>query len=76
MERFLAAVPEERDRELLRLRYLDGLTVPQLQRSLAERGIFYGQRHVERLLSAAEQAADELWPDWAREEVQHERQSR
>ncbi len=76
MERFLSAVPEARDRELLRLRYIEGLTVPQLQHALAAQGIYYGQRHVERLLAAAEKAAEERWPGWAQEEVQHERQSR
>ena len=76
MARFLETVPGEQNRTLLRLRYVEGLTVPQLQRTLAEQGIYYGQRHVERLLAAAEKAAEERWPGWAQEEVQHERQSR
>ena len=75
MERFLAAVPDERGRELLRLRYVDGLTVQQLQQALAERGIYYGRRHLERLLSEAEQAADAVWTDWMEEEVRNERLS-
>ena len=75
LERFLAALPDERGRELLRLRYAEGLTVPKLQQALAERGIFYGQRHLERLLAAAERAADAIWPDWAEEEVRNERHS-
>ena len=64
MERFLETVPEAQGRELLRLRYVEGLTVQQLQRSLAERGLFYGRRHVERLLNDAERAADALWTKW------------
>ena len=73
MERFLAAVPDARSRELLRLRYVEGLTVPQVQRVLAERGLYYGQRHVERLLAAAEQAAGAVWTKWMEEEVRNER---
>ena len=73
MERFLETVPDERSRELLRLRYVEGLTVQQLQQALAERGIFYGQRHLERLLSEAEQTADALWTDWMEQEVRNDR---
>ena len=73
MERFLATLPNERDRELLRLRYAEGLTVRQTQQALAERGVFYGQRHLERLLSEAEQAADALWTDWMEQEVRNDR---
>ena len=75
MARFLETLPDDRGRELLRLRYAEGLTVPELQQALAERGIFYGQRHLERLLAAAERAADAIWPDWAEEEVRNERHS-
>ena len=73
MERFLETVPEAQGRELLRLRYVEGLTVQQLQRSLAERGLFYGRRHVERLLNDAERAADALWTKWMEQEVKNER---
>ena len=73
MERFLETVPEAGARELLRLRYVEGLTVQQLQQALAERGIFYGQRHLERLLSEAEQAADARWTEWMEQEVRNER---
>ena len=73
VERFLATLPNERDRELLRLRYAEGLTVRQTQQALAERGVFYGQRHLERLLSEAEQAADAVWTDWMEQEVRNER---
>ena len=73
MERFLQTVPEGQGRELLRLRYVEGLTVRQLQRSLAERGLFYGRRHVERLLNDAEQTADALWTEWMEQEVRNER---
>ena len=73
MERFLQTVPEGQGRELLRLRYVEGLTVQQLQRSLAERGLFYGRRHVERLLNDAEQTADALWTEWMEQEVRNER---
>ena len=73
MERFLETVPEAQGRELLRLRYVEGLTVQQLQRSLAERGLFYGRRHVERLLNDAEQTADALWTEWMEQEVRNER---
>ena len=73
MERFLETVPEAQGRELLRLRYVEGLTVQQLQCSLAERGLFYGRRHVERLLNDAERAADALWTKWMEQEVRNER---
>ena len=66
-------MPEAQGRELLRLRYVEGLTVQQLQRSLAERGLFYGRRHVERLLNDAERAADALWTKWMEQEVRNER---
>ena len=69
MERFLETVPEAGARELLRLRYVEGLTVQQLQQALAERGIFYGQRHLERLLSEAERAADARWTEWMEPEA-------
>ena len=35
--------------------------------------IFYGQRHLERLLSEAEQAADARWTEWMEQEVKNER---
>ena len=73
MERFLETVPDERSRALLRLRYVDGLTVQQTQQALEARGVYYGQRHLERLLSEAEQAADALWTDWMEQEVRNDR---
>ena len=73
MERFLETVPEAGERELLRLRYVEGLTLPELQEALSERGFFYGKRHVERLLHDAEQAADALWTDWMEQEVRNDR---
>ena len=73
MERFLETVPDERSRALLRLRYVDGLTVQQTQQALEARGVYYGQRHLERLLSEAEQAADALWSDWMEQEVRNDR---
>ncbi len=73
MERFLAAVPDEQNRTLLRLRYVEGLTIPQTRQALAGQGVYYGQRHLERLLAAAEQAAAALWTDWMEEEVRNER---
>ena len=73
MERFLETVPEAGERELLRLRYVEGLNVQQLQRTLAERGLFYGRRHVERLLNDAERAAFTRWTEWMEQEVRNER---
>ena len=73
MERFLETVPDERSRTLLRLRYVEGLTVPQTRQALTEQGVYYGQRHLERLLSEAEQAAAVLWTDWMEQEVRNER---
>ena len=73
MERFLETVPEAGERELLRLRYVEGLTLPELQQRLAERGFFYGKRHVERLLRDAEQAAFARWTEWMEQEVRNER---
>lgn len=75
MERFLSALPDERSRALLRLRYLEGLSIPQLGQALAAQGVFYGRRHLDRLLSEAEKTADALWPDWAEKEVRDARQS-
>ena len=66
-------MPEAQGRELLRLRYVEGLTVPQVQQALAAQGRFYGQRHVERLLTEAERAAGAGWPAWAEKEVRNER---
>ena len=73
MARFLETLPDDRGRELLRLRYVAGLTVQQTQQALAEQGRFYGQRHVERLLSEAEQAAAERWTEWMEQEVRNDR---
>ena len=73
MARFLETVPDERSRTLLRLRYVEGLTVPQTRQALAEQGVYYGQRHLERLLFEAEQAAAALWTDWMEQEVRNER---
>ena len=73
MERFLETVPEPGERELLRLRYVEGLTLPELQQRLAERGLFYGKRHAERLLHDAEQAAFTRWTEWMEQEVRNER---
>ncbi|MBQ6402282.1 MAG: hypothetical protein IJI27_00090 [Oscillospiraceae bacterium] len=73
MARFLETVPGGQNRMLLRLRYLEGLTVPQVQQALEAQGLFYGQRHVERLLSAAEQAAGAAWTSWMEQEVRNER---
>ena len=53
----LRGVPREMDRTLLRMRCLEGRTVPEVVDALAERGVYYSQRHVERLLRRAEKAA-------------------
>ena len=41
--------------------------------ALEARGVYYGQRHLERLLSEAEQTADALWTDWMEQEVRNDR---
>ena len=73
MERFLETVPDGHGRELLRLRYVEGLTLPELQQALTQQGVFYGKRHLQRLLSEAERAADARWTDWMEQEVKNER---
>ena len=73
MARFLETVPGERNRLLLRLRYVEGLTLPELQQALTQQGVFYGKRHLQRLLSEAERAADARWTDWMEQEVKNER---
>lgn len=76
MEAFIATLEGERNRELLHLRYVNGLTLPQILQTLEERGAFYTQRHIERLLCEAEQLAEAAWPDYARREDVHARHSR
>ena len=44
-------------RELLRMRYLRALTVPEIVEALSARNLCYTQRHVERLLRRAERSA-------------------
>ena len=68
LERFLETLPDERARLLLRLRYLEGRTVPQVRQALEARGVFLGQRHLERLLSKAEQDAAARWDLWMQKE--------
>ncbi|MGX8693178.1 MAG: hypothetical protein ACSW8E_05400 [Clostridia bacterium] len=53
----MRGMPRDLDRALLRMRCLEGRTVPEIVGALEERGIYYTQRHVERLLRRAMKAA-------------------
>ena len=76
LETFLSAEARGQDLELLHLRHVQGRTVAQVQAALAEQGVYYGQRHVERLLSAAERRVFPQWEAWEREEKLRERAHR
>lgn len=49
------------DRRLLRMRYLEGRTLPAIVAAMERQGKYYTQRHVERLLRRAEQNAFPAW---------------
>ena len=54
---------KELERRVLRLRYIDGLTVPQIRSQLAAEGLFYGERHIDRVLRRGEAALAAAWSE-------------
>lgn len=53
VEAFIDALPDERHRAILRLRYVDGLVWREVTAELERCGIFYEQRQIYRLHNAA-----------------------
>ena len=50
-------------RRVLRLRYVDGLTFPQIRETLDAEGLYYGDRHIDRVLRAGERALTAVWSE-------------
>lgn len=64
VEKFVARVPEGTHRTILRRRYLDiGKSWDEIRDELAEDGLIYSQRHLQRLHTEALEAAQKLWDE-------------
>lgn len=62
VEAFVAQLPEKTHRTILRRRYLDiGKNWGEIQKDLAQDGLYYSQRHLLRLHTQALEAARKLW---------------
>ena len=63
VERFISGLSDSAHRVLLRLRYVDGLTWPQVQGEMEQSGIYYSERQIYRIHGDALQAARQLWTE-------------
>lgn len=61
MERFISSLENGTHRILLRLKYADALSWPQVQQQMQESGIYYSERQLYRIHGDALQAARKLW---------------
>lgn len=61
VEKFIEQLPSPIHREVLKLRYLDFLTVPGVTHRLERTGYYRSQRHVERILRSALTEAEYLF---------------
>ena len=62
VEKFVARLPESAQRTILRRRYLDvGKSWEEIREELAKDGLYYSQRHLQRLHAQALEAAQKLW---------------
>lgn len=50
-------------RRILRLRHLDCMTLQQISQSLETEGVYYGIRHIDRLLRRGEKAMAQCWTE-------------
>lgn len=48
-------------RRILKLRYVEGCRLPQIRETLDAEGLFYGDRHIDRVLRWGEQALAAAW---------------
>lgn len=50
-------------RRVMHLRYVEGLTVPQIRAALDAEGLCYGERHIDRVLRGGEKALAAEWSE-------------
>lgn len=63
VESFIATLDEDIHRIILRLKYVDLLHWPQVQKKLEEKGIYYSERQIYRYHGDALQAARARWSE-------------